>query len=126
MDITKLSTGVGGYPEPEVAKSNVIPIRPSKAEASAALKESKASPDRFTRSSGDAETADGISDRVTLSSVGDLAGRDAARDARVAGVIAAVQSGTYRVDSKSVANALLSRMLNSGADADQESAAEEV
>lgn len=126
MEIPKLSTGVAGYPAPDVAKSNVIPIRPSKAETAAALKEVQAPTDRFTRSSPGTEATDGMPDTVTLTSVGRSAASDAAREARVAGVIAAVQNGTYRVDSKAVANVLVSRMLHAGADSEAEPTAEQV
>ncbi len=126
VDITKLSTGVGGFSDRDVAKGNVVPIRPSKAETSAAVNQAQAPSDRFTRSSLDTETADGTTDTVTLTSVSELVPSDVARQARVADVIAAVRNGTYQVDSESVANVLLSRMLNQATGADHELPSEQV
>ncbi len=119
MEIVKLSTGVTGYPDAEVAKSNVIPIRSSKADASAEVRSTPGPGDRFTRSSADAGTSDGVTDTVTLSGGAAAVSGATARDARVARVIEAVQNGTYRVDSTAVANALMSKMVDRpGAPAD--------
>ncbi len=112
MDIVKLSTGVTSYPDTEVTKSNVIPIRPSKAERSAEVTSGAGPEDRFTRSPDAAGMADGVTDTVTLSGVADPVPEASSRDARVAGVIEAVQNGSYKVDSSAVADAMVSTMAN--------------
>ena len=112
MDIVKLSTGVTGYPDTEVTKSNVIPIRPSKADAVPEVTSAAGPGDRFTRSPAATGVADGVTDTVTLSSVAPSVSEASARDARVAGVIEAVQNGTYKIDSRAVVDAMVSKMTN--------------
>ena len=116
MDITKLSTGITDRPGTDVAKNNVVPIRPSSSSSSAAAsaigKPAEPVGDRFTPSSSHLDSLDGVADSVTLSQTAISAA--SAREARVAAVISSVQNGTYQVDSKAVATALISGML--GAD----------
>ena len=112
LDIVKLSTGVTGYSDTEVTKSNVVPIRSSKTNVSGEAAPTQEPGDRFTRSSAQADMADGVTDRLTLSSAVDSESAASARDARVARVIASVQSGTYQVDSGAVATAVMAKMTN--------------
>ena len=112
LDIVKLSTGITGNTNTELPKSNVIPIRSSKADAPSDGTSTPGAGDRFTRSSAGASVADGVTDTVTLSSVAPSVSDASARDARVARVMEAVKNGTYQVDSGAVANAMVSKMVN--------------
>lgn len=112
MDIGKLSHGLGTYSDEGITKSNVVPIRSSKAESSPRLTPTSEPSDRVTLNSLGTEPDDGIRDTVTLSGAAQVASTASTREARVAGVIAAVQNGSYQVDSKAVANAVLSKMLD--------------
>ena len=124
MEITKTSTGLETYSNTDAAKSNVVLIRPSKAEPPVTMKSSQVAEDRFTSSSLGNEPSDGIADTFTLTSAGVSACNASAREAKVASIISAVQNGTYRVDSKAVANALISKMLVSADDLAQDGAPE--
>ena len=110
MEIVKTSTALTDLSGADVAKSNVIPFRSSPAQTQAALTYSSLSEDRFTPSSPDTEAPDGVADSVTLGTTSDST--EATREARAAAVIAAVQNGTYQVDPKAVATAIVSRMLH--------------
>ena len=113
MDSVKLSHGLGTtYSDEGVAKSNVVPIRSSRAESSPTVTQTPAPTDRVILNSRDTEPMDGIVDTVTLSSAALSASPDSTRETRVAGIIAAVQNGSYQVDARSVANAIMSKMLD--------------
>ena len=71
------------------------------------------------------ESPDETTDTVTLTSAAPAASSDFSREARIASIIAAVQNGTYRVDSKAVANAIISRMLEPAADVAQDGGSEQ-
>lgn len=125
MDRTTLSTGVGGYSGTDIAKSNLVPIRAAGEEPSAAATGARLPEDRFTPSAFTTDSADKIADTVTLTSAAAVPPVDSAREARVADVIAAVRNGTYRIDPKAVANALVARMTGSAADLTQNSSSKE-
>lgn len=112
MDIGKLSHGLGTYSDEGIPKSNVVPIRSSKAESSPGLTQTSEPSYRVTLNSLGTEPDDGILDTVTLSSAAHVASTASTREARVASIIAAVQNGSYQVDSKAVAKAVLSNMLD--------------
>ena len=112
MEPIKLANGTLGHSEAEVAKSATNLT--NHAGDVASIVPLSLTNDRFVRSSDRTEEGNHeIVDTVTFTSVQP---DGLAREAKVAGVKAAIQNGTYHLDAKAVASAIIAKMLKSGDD----------
>ena len=109
MSVKELSHGAAGTWNTEVRASNIVLIRRSESSSVSNSVATQVKGDRFTPGSSGSNAQDGVQDTISLTSTSQTA-EPLSRSAMVATVIAAVEDGTYQVDSSAVARSLVSKM----------------